>query len=334
MIRKIGFLLIVLSTVIINCTSKGSNDIIMADGYNTGKIQLHNYIVHSNRYRNNSEPITLIGGDSLFVIINNQDTQPLPDDTLFLMDNDNKILLTVPIIKYSNTRYYTMIPIPYYLKEGTYTIGIEENGSDIRNNNVFSIYVGNRNFAIEQVALNHQLADSKTREADLRVVSEAEEIWRVTGALQPNILGIDNFVFPLDKYKYVTGMFADQRAYTYEGKPISHVAHKGIDIAAPVGTPIQSTADGVVVLAKDRVVTGNSVVISHFPGVYSMFYHLEDIYVNIGDILSKGDILGTVGSTGFSTGPHLHWEMRVHNIQVDPIFFMDALDKIYTFDIK
>jgi murein DD-endopeptidase MepM/ murein hydrolase activator NlpD len=70
-----------------------------------------------------------------------------------------------------------------------------------------------------------------------------------------------------------------------------------------------------------RIVTGNSVVIEHLPGVYSLYYHLDKIEVKEGDIVEAGTLLGLSGATGLATGPHLHWEVRVNGENTDPDVF-------------
>jgi murein DD-endopeptidase MepM/ murein hydrolase activator NlpD len=84
-----------------------------------------------------------------------------------------------------------------------------------------------------------------------------------------------------------------------------------------------------VVLARPRIVTGNSVIIEHFPGVYSLYYHLDTIAVAEGGLVEKGGLLGESGATGLATGPHLHWEIRAAGENADPDAFINrsVLDK-------
>ena len=103
--------------------------------------------------------------------------------------------------------------------------------------------------------------------------------------------------------------------------------HNGIDYAAPegmspfdfVGTPVYAPAGGTVVLAEpDMYFEGGFVVLDHGAGVMSLFMHLDDVTAESGQTLAQGDKLGTVGSTGRSTGPHLHWGVRIEGAYVDP----------------
>jgi Membrane proteins related to metalloendopeptidases len=103
--------------------------------------------------------------------------------------------------------------------------------------------------------------------------------------------------------------------------PISgaHAMHKGMDIAAPTGTPVQATKAGkVVATGYDADGAGNFVVVDHGGGVKSKYFHLNEINVKEGQELKAGQQLGTVGSTGDSTGPHLHFEVHINGEAVDP----------------
>ena len=76
-------------------------------------------------------------------------------------------------------------------------------------------------------------------------------------------------------------------------------------------------------LAEFRILTGNSVVLEHFPGIYSLYYHMDSLNVEEGQPLVQGDQIGELGSTGLVTGPHLHWELRVNTIPVDPMKYLE-----------
>lgn len=94
--------------------------------------------------------------------------------------------------------------------------------------------------------------------------------------------------------------------------------HRGIDVGASSGTPIAAAKGGTVILAGWNGGYGNCVVISHGDGITSLYAHQSSLAVSVGDTVSRGDIVGYVGSTGQSTGPHLHFEIRVSGTAVDP----------------
>ena len=124
------------------------------------------------------------------------------------------------------------------------------------------------------------------------------------------------FVGPFDGDYPRTAPFGSRRTY---GGGTAVSAHSGEDFSAPPGTPVLVPAAGLVVLAEPLFVRGNAVVIDHGRGVYTGYWHLSALNVKVGDRVAPGQVLGEVGSTGLSTGAHLHWEMRVNGAAVDPL---------------
>jgi len=112
----------------------------------------------------------------------------------------------------------------------------------------------------------------------------------------------------------VTGRYGDQRVYN--GKVSG--AHYGLDLDGAQGAPIQAAADGQVVLARDCYMSGWTTVVWHGAGIYSVYLHQAKVEVKAGQQVSRGQRIGRVGSTGRSTGPHLHWGVKVDGLWVDP----------------
>jgi murein DD-endopeptidase MepM/ murein hydrolase activator NlpD len=94
--------------------------------------------------------------------------------------------------------------------------------------------------------------------------------------------------------------------------------HYGLDLAAARGTPIEAAQAGVVVLVRDCYYSGNTVVVSHGAGLFTTYLHQSRTLVKVGEVVAQGQRLGLVGSTGRSTGPHLHWGVKVDGLWVDP----------------
>ena len=111
-----------------------------------------------------------------------------------------------------------------------------------------------------------------------------------------------------------TSMFGARRGY---GGGVT-TYHEGIDIGGITGEPVHAAAAGVVVLAETLQVRGNAVILDHGAGVLSGYYHLDRIAVQAGQVVGQGDLLGAMGATGLVTGSHLHWELRVGGVAVDP----------------
>jgi murein DD-endopeptidase MepM/ murein hydrolase activator NlpD len=99
--------------------------------------------------------------------------------------------------------------------------------------------------------------------------------------------------------------------------------HSGLDIAAPKGAPITAPAPGLVTAAGDYFFNGRNLILDHGFGLITMYSHMERIDVRVGDRVESGTQLGTVGSSGRATGPHLHWTVSLNNVRVDPALFID-----------
>ncbi len=113
-----------------------------------------------------------------------------------------------------------------------------------------------------------------------------------------------------------TSRFGNRRSYN--GSPYAYF-HTGLDVAGGTGTKIFAPAPGVVVFAGPLTVRGNATMIDHGWGVYTAYLHQSEIMVEVGDRVESGDEIGLVGGTGRVEGPHLHWEVWVNGIQVDPL---------------
>ncbi|RLT39430.1 MAG: M23 family peptidase [Chloroflexi bacterium] len=113
----------------------------------------------------------------------------------------------------------------------------------------------------------------------------------------------------------VTTQFGSGRSIN--GGPIGDF-HSGEDLAADAGTPVTVAAPGRVAWAGEMPIRGNSVVVDHGGGVMTGYHHMQDYVVSAGQQIEAGTLIGHVGSTGFSTGPHLHWELTIYGVNVDP----------------
>jgi murein DD-endopeptidase MepM/ murein hydrolase activator NlpD len=114
----------------------------------------------------------------------------------------------------------------------------------------------------------------------------------------------------------ITSPFGRKRSYN--GGPFDHY-HMGTDFGGAPGTPILAAASGYIVLAQRLDVRGNATIIDHGWGVFTGYWHQTEQYVKVGDFVTAGQVIGTIGSTGRVTGPHLHWELWVNGVPVDPL---------------
>jgi murein DD-endopeptidase MepM/ murein hydrolase activator NlpD len=143
---------------------------------------------------------------------------------------------------------------------------------------------------------------------------EAEAMAAALAAVPPAPRWAEPFVLPVEGRD--TSGFGDPRRYGVGGNVSFHL---GADIAAPIGTPVLATNDGIVRLAGFYPIKGGWVVLDHGQGVTSHYFHQAQVTVSEGAVVTRGEPIGTVGSTGLSTGPHLHWEMRIDGVPTDPM---------------
>jgi len=124
----------------------------------------------------------------------------------------------------------------------------------------------------------------------------------------------EKFIMPVKGI--ISGVYGSQRILN--GKP--RWPHYGIDIAAKSGTMIKSSGSGVVTMAEDDLYyTGGTIIMDHGHGISTIYSHLENVLVSVGDKIDQGDIIGTVGSTGRSTGPHLDFRINWFQTRLDPM---------------
>jgi|TARA_B110000438_G_scaffold63124_1_gene63635 murein DD-endopeptidase MepM/ murein hydrolase activator NlpD len=124
----------------------------------------------------------------------------------------------------------------------------------------------------------------------------------------------DKFIIPVDD-AIITGVYGSQRILN--GKP--RWPHYGLDFAQKKGTPVKAMNNGIVTLAeKDLFYTGATIIFDHGHGISTLYMHMEKVFVNVGDHIKKGDIVGTVGASGRATGPHLDIRLNWFGTRLDP----------------
>ena len=125
----------------------------------------------------------------------------------------------------------------------------------------------------------------------------------------------DKFIYPIDKY-IITGVYGSQRILN--GKP--RRPHYGVDFHAPEGTPVKAMMDGIVTLSeKNMYFTGGTIIFDHGHGISTLYMHLKDIDVKVGQKIKQGEVVGTLGKSGRATGPHLDIRLNWFDVKLDPM---------------
>lgn len=153
-----------------------------------------------------------------------------------------------------------------------------------------------------------------------RIRREAKQIAAVRELDTPEPWFLSGFVWPA--HGTVSGVFGSQRILNGEPRQ----PHYGIDIAAPPGTPVVASTDGRVALAEpDLYYTGGTVMLDHGHGLTSVYSHLASVEVKPGQMVRQGDRIGTVGSSGRATGPHLDWRLNWFGERLDPALLVGPM---------
>ena len=175
-----------------------------------------------------------------------------------------------------------------------------------------TITIAATDFPVDQIVLP---PDKLSILTDTKLVNaEAVQLAEVVNKYTPTRLWSGAFRQPV--YGRITEYFGTRRSYN--GGPVGACGHEGTDFGMPQGTPIYAPARGRVVFTGLTQVRGNMTVIDHGVGVYSAFFHQIQILVKVGQMVEPGELIGKVGTTGLSTGPHLHWSMWANGKYVDP----------------
>jgi murein DD-endopeptidase MepM/ murein hydrolase activator NlpD len=207
--------------------------------------------------------------------------------------------------------HWALVGIHALTEAGTHPLKLTATDTEGQQTEVLlSVPVVDGGYGVENIVLSP--GRSALLDPDL-LKAERERLAQVFGVFGRQQLWVGSFTVPVEGP--ITSKFGTQRSYN--GGPAQSY-HEGIDYDAPPGAAVLAANDGQVALAEPLTVRGNAVIIDHGLGVHSGYYHLSEIKVQEGQQVKKGDVVGKLGDTGLATGPHLHWEIRVHGINVDP----------------
>ncbi|MEQ9446476.1 MAG: M23 family metallopeptidase [Rhodospirillaceae bacterium] len=183
-----------------------------------------------------------------------------------------------------------------------------------------TLQIAPRDWKIERVDGLPQNTVTPDPETVKRIQSEGSMIVAARNRTEPLPFFVTGFLQPAEGR--ISGVFGSQRILNGQARS----PHSGLDIAAPTGTVIRATADGVVSLTHDgMILTGKTIMIDHGFGLDSVYIHMSDIKVEQGQAVRQGDVIGAIGMTGRTNGPHLHFGISWYGAKLDPQTVMAAL---------
>ena len=218
------------------------------------------------------------------------------------------------ILKWNkDNKFYVLYGLSYHLKTEQYSFEIKnKDGAVLRE---IRINIVQKNFRTQKINVNKKYTKptdkilEKIKKDRIKLV-KARKIWFENN---PDM----EFILPVKGI--TTGIFGTKRFYNgIEGN-----YHNGFDIAADTGTPIVAPSSGKITLTGNFFYNGKSIILDHGRGLKSIMIHLDEILVEENQYVEKGQIIGKVGTTGKSTGAHLHWSVLVNNTYIDPELLID-----------
>lgn len=219
-------------------------------------------------------------------------------------------------------RQFAYLPVPALLAPATYTLTISYTSSgaaasDVPLSRSWPVAVSEGEYGRTEI----NLPPDRSNLLDPEIVQRELELVTGTWSQQsPELLWSDVFSRPIDTEYPTTSPFGVRRSYN--GGPYASY-HAGQDFGAPVGITVTAPADGIVALTEPLSVRGNAILLDHGRGVFTGYWHLDESFVQTGQNITRGEPIGLVGNTGLSTGAHLHWELRIYGIAVDPMQFLE-----------
>ncbi len=238
--------------------------------------------------------------------------------TLYHTSNASQVTLYQDL--YPNFKWYESgdvllgyLPTNYSTTPGTYTLKFTDAASG--ETTTKEIQVNARDFRVQRFTVDTTVKEST--QSDEGYAEYRKYFNPSREASSPVKYYTESFILPT-KGKLTTE-FGESR---YVNGILTNYRHAGIDIAAPRSADVLATNSGKVVLSMSMILTGNSIVVDHGEGLFSVYFHLDQRFVTEGEMVTRGQLIGSVGSTGFSTGPHLHFTMSYYRFDIEPGYFL------------
>lgn len=270
-----------------------------------------------------AEPYQFLTGDWLAVRVH--PTAPIQGQTISIYVEQAKAGLPAGTLAGQALRfaplhkgYVALIGLDAFVEPGRYTLELAGSGNTPSRPFRQDVLLRPADYGLQQITVGPELAllldpEVRAREDALLApyYTQFSKRARWQGLLQ----------YPVN-WQQVTAGYGGARSYN--GGPIE-IFHTGIDFAVPVGSPVLAPAAGTVLFAQSTELRGNVLILDHGLGLMSGLYHLNGLLVQVGETVSAGQAVAESGSTGLSNGPHLHWDLRIHNVPVNAVQWTEEL---------
>ncbi|MCL2539425.1 MAG: M23 family metallopeptidase, partial [Oscillospiraceae bacterium] len=217
-----------------------------------------------------------------------------------------------PVFTYLDGVYSALVPISHVMKSGDYTLKVMSG----EYSETFIISVTEDDYEVQNLEITGDGAAANTAEANREY---AETMYALFETVDPTIYWEGLFVQPVSGV--VTTPYG---VYRYTNGSTTATRHAGVDIANAEGTGIVAPNNGKVIYSGFLTLSGNTILIEHGMGLHTLYMHMEERVVETGDFVEKAQLIGTVGTTGYSTGPHLHYQMMIRDYSINPWFAQDG----------
>jgi murein DD-endopeptidase MepM/ murein hydrolase activator NlpD len=209
--------------------------------------------------------------------------------------------------------YESVLGVPYEKKPGMAFVNIMAGEGADRQSLKIPVKIVAGRYKSETLHVDGRRVNPQSREDLARIEKDIADVGEIYRRVTPQKFWTGPFLLPIDSH--ITSPFGKRRLYNGKLKNF----HTGADFKAATGTPVLSAAPGVVALAKDLFYTGNTVMVDHGYGVITLYAHMSELKVKVGQKVEVHEILGLSGQTGRVTGPHLHWMGIVHHVKINPL---------------
>ncbi len=249
------------------------------------------------------------------------------DDETELVVEQSIVDMTIDSYRVGSERF-AVIPLNYYASVGEHEIVLYAvKGEQKTELTRQTVLVKDRQYGMQHLKISASKEQSTRSEKAYKQYHE--RFMPVRENSEPEQLWQGQFILPLEGR--LTTDYGTKRKIN---DILTRYRHNGLDLAAPTGTEIKAANSGKIVFSEELILTGNTIIIDHGLGFFTYYLHMNERRAAVDDMVEKGQVIGTVGTTGFSTGPHLHFTASYHLKNINPYLLLEWDGKWHNQDIK